>query len=86
MNLVHSFKKTNKLKNNKKEGYWEELSKDEHLTKVNYVNGNPDGVVKTFYPNGQLKCVFYAIYGKNENKAIYNLPLDICFVYFIKLK
>ena len=48
----------NQFKDGKKHGYWEEISKDGHLNKVNYIDGNQYGLVETFYPNGQLKCKF----------------------------
>ena len=51
----------NQFKDGKKHGYWEEISKDGHLNKVNYIDGNQYGLVETFYPNGQLKYKFYAL-------------------------
>ena len=38
----------NQLKDGKKHGYWEEKDEDGLLNKVNYLDGNPYGLVKTF--------------------------------------
>ena len=54
------FSTKNLKKDGKREGYWEEISKDGSLSKGNYRNGVPDGLAEFFYPNGQLKCKFYA--------------------------
>ena len=63
----------NQFKDGKKHGYWEEISNDGHLNKVNYVDGNPYGLVETFYPNGKLKCKLYAFDGRIDK---------FCLVYY----
>ena len=37
---------------------------DSSSNSSNYFNSDLNGLVKTFYPNGQLKCKFYALEGK----------------------
>ena len=46
----------NQLKNGERHGYWEQYHDDGSLSsKGNYIDGIPDGLAETFYPNGQLK-------------------------------
>ena len=46
----------NQLKDGERHGYWEQYHDDGSLSsKGNYIDGIPDGLAETFYPNGQLK-------------------------------
>ncbi len=57
-------KTTKPLKDGNKNGYLKETSEDGSITKANYIDGKPDGLAETIYPNGQLKCKFNALNGK----------------------
>ena len=57
----------NQLKAGKRHGYWEEFHEDGSLySKVNYIDGIPDGLTETFYSSGQLKIRYHFKNGKIE--------------------
>ena len=56
--------KIKRINDGNKNGYCEETSEDGSITKAYYIDGNPYGLVETFYPNGKLKYKFYALEGR----------------------
>ncbi len=59
-------------KSDKKDGLWKDWLADGTLTVANYVDGNIDGEMSIYYPNGRIKV---------KGKAINNLPLGVWKIY-----